>query len=418
MKKLMIIALALIFMVPALAVFAGEVELGGSYRMTWTKYDPGWAGTDTDLSEGPDDIDYFQQRIRLPITWKANDNVLFFIRMDWAEEGFGNATGLTSVDYAYAKISHDLYTLTTGKVERYWANGMMYDPDLYGIALDLRPAPGMSLSFDYGKQDENGANTDSSLADTNDRDLFAVKFQFASDAFTIGAMIAQEDGPGSGAAGTNKEAFTRGYGVYANIPVGDAIKIAAELNIFDGDNGLDGAAKIDYVGTQFLFDFGLALSETVAIGFTTVYAEGTDDADEAQITEVDTGGASFASPMDFGGALRYDEAYGFGVMTSGFFEPAANSGILGAAFRVTAKVAEPVTLHARAGWVATDEDDVNGVAADLEDIMFFNVSVDYAWQPNVTLSAGVFYADADFNDDAAIYTEEKTAFVARLGINF
>ena len=125
MKKLMIIALALIFMVPAISVFAGELTIGGSYRVTWTKYNPGWAGFDTDLSEGPDDIDYFQQRIRIPFTWKANDNVSFYLRTDWAEEGFGYGAGLTSVDYAHATIKHDTYQLRIGLQERNYGNNML-----------------------------------------------------------------------------------------------------------------------------------------------------------------------------------------------------------------------------------------------------------------------------------------------------
>ena len=425
MKKLMIIALALIFMVPAISVFAGELTIGGSYRLTWTKYDPGIVDT------GTDDRDNFQQRLRIPFTWKANDNVSFFMRTDWTEGGWLGRDQFTAdiaVDYMFATIAHDFYTLRVGLHERAWSNYMMYDPDLCGFALDLRPAEGMTLSFDYGKQSEGGNVTDSTAAGTNDRDIYAMKFEYASDVFTVGGMIAQTDGTGI-EGGTNKDAFKRGYGVYVTVPkIADMVTIVAELNILDGDNGLDGLAEIDYYGTQFLFDAGMALSETIAIGFTAVYAKGDDDADKQQVTNVDTGGASFASPLDFGGALRYDEAYGFGVMTTNLFELGRaagagyglnDTGILGGAFRIQAKLADPVTLYAKAGWFATEEDEVWGAGTDLEDVMFFNVSVDYAWQPNVTLSLGALYMDFDFNDEPAGFDSEKrTALVARLGINF
>ncbi|MCK5310702.1 MAG: hypothetical protein KAJ62_01240 [Desulfobacteraceae bacterium] len=418
MKKLMIIALALIFMVPALAVYAGEVEIGGSYRVTWTKYDPGWGGFDVDTSEGPDDIDYFQQRIRIPITWKANDNVSFYLRTDWSEEGWGNGANLTSVDYAYATIAHDAYWLRLGLQTRAFGHSMMWNPTETGAALDLFFGD-ITLGLDYFKVTENGSTTDTSthptLGDTNDTDLYAINVVYKTDAFQVGGMIAQQDNNDTLFA--DRDVVT-GFGAFVKIPIGN-MAIGAELNVFDGDNGGSGAAKIDYKGTQFLFDLGMPITETVAIGFTAVYAKGTDDADEAQVTSVNAGDGGFASPMDFGGALAYDEVFGFGHMfTGGTFEPAANSGVLGAAVRVSAKVAPVVTIHARFAWLTAEEDGVNGAAADLDDVMVLNASVDYAWQPNVTVSLGAWYADADFNDDAAIYTEEKTAVVARLGINF
>ena len=410
MKKLMIIALALIFMVPALAVYAGEVEIGGSYRVTWTKYDPGYAGADT----GTDDIDYFQQRIRIPITWKANDNVSFYLRTDWSEEGWGNGAGLTSVDYAHATIAHDAYWLRLGLQTRAFGHSMMWNPTETGAALNLMFGA-VTLGLDYFKITENGANTDASILDTNDTDLYAINVVFKTDAFEAGGMIAQQDN--NDTAFSDRDVVT-GFGAFVKVPVGN-MTIGAELNVFDGDNGGSGAAKIDYKGTQFLFDLGMPISETIAIGFKAVYAKGTDDADEAQVTSVNAGDGGFASPFDFGGALAYDEMFGFGHMfVGGTFEPATNSGVLGAAFRISAKVAPVVTIHARAGWLTTEEDGVNGAAADLEDILFINASVDYVWQPNVTVSLGAFYANADYNDDTGIFTDEQTALVARLGINF
>jgi hypothetical protein len=409
MKKLMIIALALIFMVPALSVFAGTVDIGGSYRVTWTKYDPGLNDT------GLDDRDYFQQRIRLPITWNANDNVSFFIRMDWSEEGFGVAPNLTSVDYAYATIKHDTYQLRIGMQERPWGNSMMYDPDLYGFSLELYPNSNMTIALDYGKQDENGAFTDNTATGTNDLDLVGLKFEYKSDMFTVGAMFAQQDGTDGV---LNKDDTKRGYGAYVTVPVGDAITINSELNVFSGDDGIAGGQ--DYEGTQFIFDLGFKMSDMLSFGATAVYAKGNDDATDTQITTVNDGGGSFASPIDFGGALAYDEGFGFGIMQAGgTFEPAADSGIIGAAFRVTAKVAEPVTIYAKTGWLMTEEDEVNGAGQDLEDLLFLTVSVDYAWQPNVTLSLGAMYINYDFNDEVAGYDDEnRTALVARLGINF
>lgn len=395
MKKLAIV-LALVFVaafaVPAMA----EVSIGGSYRLTATSYDPGF---NNPLA---DDNDYFQHRLRIPITWTVNDNIKGYLRADWTEQNwFGYDTDPIvqrdkelEIDYAWVSITQGMFNMKAGLITTGYGLYTLYESYHEGLEFNFDLSP-VKVSLSYGKLAENGSTVDDGA--TDDTDAYALNVEYATDAFTGGLIYGRVENSAT-------DDTTYGYGAYVTVPVG-SFSLAAELDMFGGDNG----ANIDYEGIQFMADFSGALSETITVGLELIYAQGTDDPTEAQLNNVATDWSVHVA--DFMGALAYDEGWWAGSV--GIFELAPNAGSMGIFVRGSFAATEALTLHLKLGYAEVEEDSVTA----LDSKTFLIGSVDYAWMPNVTLSLGAGYVSPDF-DNAAINDDASLDIVARLGVNF
>jgi len=407
MKKLAIV-LALVFVaafaVPAMA----EVSIGGSYRLTATSYDPGFnAPVNTDNS------DYFQHRLRIPITWTVNDNIKGYLRADWTEQNwFGYDTDPIvqrdkelEIDYAWVSVTQGMFNMKAGLITTGYGLYTLYESYHEGLEFNFDLSP-VKVSLSYGKLAENGSTTDEN--ETDDSDAYAINVEYATDAFTGGLIYGRVENNANneylGAAQTMWETTAYGFGAYVTVPVG-TFSLAAEVDMFGGDAG----NNIDYEGLQFMVDFSGAVSETITVGLELIYAQGTDDPTEQQLNNVATDWSVHVA--DFMGALAYDEGWWAGSV--GIFELAPNAGSMGIFVRGSFAATEALTLHLKLGYAEVEEDSVTA----LDSKTFLIGSVDYAWMPNVTLSLGAGYVSPDF-DNVAINDDASLDIVARLGVNF
>lgn len=409
MKKLaLVVAISMIALFSAPA-FAADFDLGCSYRLTMTDYDPGHI-----TGANAVDNQNFQQRFRLPFTFTVNDNITGFIRTDWTEEaywGTGNLGGSTDtiyVDYAWVKISQPMFDLIVGMQEVLLGNWSAFDSDQEGITAVIKLDP-ITVTLAYGKLSENGSKQD--VGATDDSDSYGAELKYAGEGFTIGALYAKAV---NDAAGTNTDLV--GYGVFGSLTM-DNINVKAEIDFFDGNQ----TATVDYGGMNAWIDASMAVSDALTIGAAFYYGEGNNSATETQVSSVAASGGSF-KVIDFRGALAYDEGcYNWNTTTlQDCFDLSAAGGNAGVAtndsglvmFKAYAdfKVGDAVTLHGALAYAEPDEN------VALNSKTYAIGSVDYAWIPNVTLSAGAAWIGPDYtgttNDDPQVM------LLGRLGVNF
>lgn len=399
MKKLaLVLAIAMIaaFSVPA---FAGEFTLNGTYRLTAASTDTGITGTDADKYAN------FQQRFRLPFSWKVNDNVTAFMRTDWTEQGgttgawgAGNALGSGSsmqIDYAWVKINQPMWDVTVGAQEVLLGNWSLLDIDQEGFTFNFKLNP-VVITLAYGKLSED-ANKNDEL-DNEDADSYAAQVKYVGSGFEVGAMYAM--------ALDREVAFDDkkiGYGLFANATWG-AVSLKAELDFFDGDC----SPTVEYEGTNLWADLSFKASDALTVGIAGYYAKGNDSASKTQLSSVSSTGFSYQIfDYDFNSALMIDE---FPQLTADNFDMATDAGIQAIKGYVRFKATPEVTLFGMLAY-ATPEENV-----PLDSKTYAVGSVDYAFMPNVVLSAGAAWIDKDYND--ATVDDAAFQYIARLGVSF
>lgn len=427
MKKLaLVFAIALIAAITAPA-FAGEFTLNGSYRVGAVYSDYG-----TNTTNDSDESSYFYQRFRLPFAWKVNDNVQAFMRTDWAErnrnsitgETFGaanwgaeslyggnshNGGGAMQIDYAWVKITQPMFDLTIGRQEVLLGHWSGLDIDQEGITMNIKLQP-VTITLAYGKLNEGAANVldatghrtsgGASLNDDGDNadaDSYAAQINYAGQGWNIGGYYAY--------AIDRAAAFDNvkdGFAVFGGVTMGQW-SFKGELDILGGEK----SSTVDYKGLNLWGDLSYKASDALTVGLAAYYAKGYNDADEEQLSSIDSSGFSYQIfDYDFNSALAISI---FPQLTADNFEVCgANAGMQAIKGYLRYKVLPEVTLFGMLGYATPDKD----VAIDSR---FYAVgSVDYAWLPNVTLSAGAAY----INTDSTPEVDNAVQLTARLGVSF
>jgi hypothetical protein len=394
MKKLaLILALVMIaaFSVPA---FAGEFSLNGTYRLTATNTDPGVAPVNSN----------FQQRFRLPFKWVVNDNIVAYMRTDWTETNYwGNGnmgTGDMVIDYAWVRITQPVWNLTVGEQEVLLGNWSAFDSDQEGFTLGLDFSP-VTVTLAYGKLSENGAKTDTGT--TADANSYGAEVKYAAETFTVGALFAMavDEGANAGVYDDTKI----GYGIFANVNMG-AVSFKGEIDFFDGE----ASATVDYAGMNIWGDLAFKASDALTVGIAGYYAEGNNKATETQLSSVSSTGFSYQiNDYDFNSALMIDEAP---TLSGDNFDMAVDAGIQEIKGYLRFQATEEIKLFASLAYATPDDTSVT----NLDSRMYAFASVDYAWMPNVTLSAGAAYINPDYDDTTN--DDPTIQYVGRLGINF
>jgi hypothetical protein len=400
--------LLLIFAITLIAAFsvtasAGEFNLNGSYRLYAMKTDTGILGTDADKTSD------FQQRFRLPFAWKVNDNVTAFMRTDWTEQGgatgawgAGNALESTvgnadtiQIDYAWVKINQPVWDMTVGAQEVLLGNWSLLDIDQEGFTFNFKLNP-VVITLAYGKLSEDGNKRDD--GDFEDADSYAAQVKYMGQGWEIGGMFAM--------ALDREPAFDDkkiGYGVFFNGTWG-AVSLKSELDFFDGD----ASPTVSYEGMNLWADLSYKASDALTVGIAGYYANGNNSATKTQLSSVNSSGFSYQIfDYDFNSALMIDE---FPQLTPDNFEMVADSGIQAIKGYVRFKATPEVTLFGMLAY-ATPEENIT-----LDSKTYAVGSVDYAWMPNVVLSAGLAWIDKDYSD--ATVDDAAFQYMARLGVSF
>ena len=456
MKKLaLILAIAMIASFSAVPAMA-DLDIGGSYRAVATSNDLGYIGAGID----PPNETWVDQRMRVAFNWGVNDNVAVQLRGDFAEMTWGDAYRPTAgssdtlmIDRAFVTIKQGPLTLTVGQQAQAWGQGLLWSDQFQGIHADLDFAP-FNVKALWSKESESltvavapappttpfgstgDAKTDN--ANTDDTDIYGLQLGYSADTFTAAlTYVTMSDDAFNWAAAPGADSVTlSGYSGTVTAAIGD-VSLGAELAIFDGDNGLNGATKIDYEGTQLVAFARTAFTEQFKVGVTVLWADDVDNStpttpttkQQKTVIVDDTG----FNPFDYAGALGYDNGVRFmpavNTPTSLFDIAQSNAGVMGLILDASFAATESITFYGKLMYAEPSDDVAVNVTPALANPGLDNAfgaiaNVDYAWMPAVTLSAGMMYIAPDFDATDAQLTamgitdDAALQMVVRLGVTF
>lgn len=393
MKKLAIVLFSVVcvamFIAPSFA--EDRLSMSGAYRVrAWDK-----------TSHSDSDTNYIDQRLRIATKINVADDVSLHMRADYGEGTWGSSFTRTyslnmqgqgntaiQIDRAYAVIDKEMWTLTVG--EQYLGLGNYDVLDINATAAKLRLKLPIETSLIYVKDAENGNTTDDGA--TEDVDVYALNFSYDSDSFSADLF---------GVALTDDRAVDNSpmmFGIDGNASLG-MVNLTGMIALASGD---DGAGK-DYVGTEFFLQADLAVSDTVNLGGQLLYALGTDEGDETQLTNI--GNWDSFTPTSYNSPFNNDWS---GINWESPFDPTgASAGVQGFTVFGNLKVMEGLSLGGLVGYLDVQEDSIVD-----DDFTIFNAWASYMLASNTELAVAYFYSD---QDSAA---EDETALVARLQVSF
>jgi hypothetical protein len=391
MKKLVIaifaVACMVMFVAPSYA--DDRVNFSGSMRVR------GWDNSDTNGN----DSSWFDQRLRIATKITLADDVYVQMRADFGEATWGDTfTGgaiarpkadwrnTIDLDRALLNINKEMWSLTLG--QQFIALGIMEVLDANATGAVLRLKLPVAPSFIYVKLNENGSLNDDGV--NEDDNLYALNLSYDTDAFSSNFFVATVD------AGDDDNPMM--FGIHGKAALG-MVNLTGELAMASGDNN----AGLDYVGAQFYLKAEANLSDAASAGAELIYAMGTDDAGEVQLTRL----------SDFGDFTPMSSNTPFDADWSGLngvpFDPTgASAGVQGITVFGKFQAMEGLSLGGKVGYF-TPQEDANTAT---DKITSFNVWVSYAIATNTAFDVAYFYSDNDADSDPL-----KTA-VARFQVNF
>jgi len=429
MKKFLIALLAIMFVAGLFTVAAAEdnLSISGSMRVRALSADN---YSDFDDSNDADDVSYFDQRLRLSGTFKANDAVSAHFRMDFAEETWGGpywggsrfnsyvdesgATDLAKpadnelqVDRAYLQIVQDMYTIKAGLL--FFSTGenyIVYDNNTTGVTLTIKTP--VIIDLHYSKLDEGGlanagfANfkTDDATLGTEDTDAYVVQGTYKGEGFSVGAFYAaMED---SSTADNSPNAF----GVFGSLGLGP-VKLQAEVDIFGGDQ----SSTVEYVGNQFWLNAEWKM-DALILGANVLYAAAQSaDGTEAQISGLNNWGAW--QPSTYG---PFVEDFMIGPHSGGaedFDFTGDGAGNVGGTIYAKVNPMDKVTLWGSLAYFTPEDDAVT----THDDLTIINISAEYEFVPNAAIAA-MYSTSLLSTDSSATPDDAAQQITARLQVKF
>jgi hypothetical protein len=285
-----------------------------------------------------------------------------------------------------------MWSLRVG--QKYLCLGVAQVIDANATAAKLVLKLPIKTSLIYAKASENGSLNDDGF--NEDTDLYALNLSYDTDAFGLNLYAATID-DGSAVEDSPTMFGFSGTGSFG------MVNLTAELDFGTGDTA---AGAIDYVGTQFYLKGAVNLTEAFNMGAELLYALGTDDPGEVQLTNL-VDWWSFV-PMSSNTPFDADWSAFNGLSP---FDPTGDSaGVQGITLYAGYKVMDGLSLGAKVGYFTPEEDN----ATTVDDITSYNVWASYMLATNTELAVAYFYSDYD---DVA-YTDAMKTLVARLQVNF
>ena len=422
MKKWLCILLTVGFIagVMADAAIADErLKLSGSMRVR------GWMTDDFDYDSRVDDEENFwDQRFRLAAAIQASEHVSGHLRFDFAEDFWGSdnwggsrygESSELQVDRAYLQIADDWFTFRAGQQYLGLGQSIVYDNNGTGLMMMFKLP--VTITLGYTKEDEGGSKTDrnsptSTALDTEDTDHYFAQVGWASDMWSVDAYYAAQldDSPAS------DEPSVFGAVVKANLGM---FNIGLEGSFFGGEVGT-GASKVDYVGTQFWGEITANLTEQLKLGVDLIYAKGTDDPTESQITFLSDFGSfvledrgPFQTDISTLGADTVFDVGSVGATLGG----EDHQGSVGAGLFADFAFMEGLMLHGQFMYLTAQEDN-RAIGQVVDSITIFNIGAEYEIMPKATVAAQYHHLSPDLVSGISPDADEATAAVLRFQIKF
>jgi hypothetical protein len=412
MKKLIFVALAVVFaagFIAEAAIADERLSLSGSMRVR------GWIKDDFDFDGNSDDDERFwDQRFRVGATIQAAEGVSGHLRFDFAEDFWGSdnwggsrfdESSELQVDRAYLQIDKEMFTFRAGQQYLGLGQSIVYDNNGTGLMLQLKLPVLVTLGFT--KEDEGGSKVDQ--AATDDVDHYFAQVSWASDMFGVDAYYAkQTDGKP-----TDVEPHAFGAVVKANLGM---FNVLVEGTIFGGDD----AAGTDFIGTQFWGEVSANVTEQLKVGVDLIYAKGTDDPNEDQLTFLTDFGSfvledrgPFQTDISSLGADTVFDVGSVGAALGG----TDHQGSLGAGIFADFAVMDGLMLQGQYMYLKAQEDNI-AIGQIVDSISLFNIGAEYEIAPKATVAAQYHYLDPDLDGAAGVDSDAATAIVWRFQIKF
>jgi len=397
MKKFFIIALAIIFVAPFVAdmAIAGDLSTSGTMRVR------AWS-----IDDGTTEKEYWDQRFRLGATFSAAEGVSAHLRLDFNENAWGNQdwSGSRSVgdnelqvDRAYLQIDQEKYKIKAGQLYAGLGGISAYDNNQYGILADIKDLGPVTLTLGFLKLDEDQTAPGTDLTDDSpfeDLDHYIANVAFASGAYSANVFTAVQMDDTVAADEPSM------FGANVKTTIAD-IALFVELDTFTGDS-----ASFDYIGTQLYVNAEMKFSDQLTGGVDLVYAEGTDDSTEIQLTQL---GDNFSdwTLMDRG-PFQAD------ITAFDDMDPSGqNGGSMGGGVYVDFAAMDDLLVQASIFTYSMPEDGTNP-ANIVDSVLGFNLGLSYDLAKNATMAAQ--YNTYEFDD--ALDTDAVDTIVARLQVKF
>jgi hypothetical protein len=393
MKKLIALAIAMLFVIPALVSADDKFKIGGSYELFAYKMEN---YNDFDDNNDADDQSYFYQRFRVTNMIKPADDITAYFRFD-IEEGMwggpfnglpcargnvygpGGGSGI-HYDYAWVKVDKEMYSLQVGM--QYFGLGYSFNEVIaQGIRANLKLAPA-TVSLMYSKVDEGPTNDANDDTGNEDTDFYALQASMAGEGYNAGAFYALID---NGFADTDMWVF----GLYGDAALG-AINLTAELNFFGGDAN----ATQEWEGTQLFVQAKTNISDAWMVGAQVLWAQGTDDPTERQASTI--GDLGSQKPYSYGFIETWD------VMYVDAFDPfESDAGVQAIQFITDYQASDVLLLQGALAYAQPEED--NATVVDSAVVLNLSFAYTLATNTKVGLQYNMLMPDteAGFNDDTA-----------------
>ncbi len=409
MKKLAILLAALMAVAFAAPAFAADnLELSGQF---WVR---GWDISNDGYTDG-NDASFFDQRMRLMAKIKASDNAYVVIRTDLGEGvwGSGNSalngmgggfgTGLIArpdettevqIDRLYGVYNAEMWELTAGL--QYLGLGIKEVVDIEPTAFKLRLKLGaVEPSLIYAKIDE-GTSIDDDADAEKDGDLYALNVSFDLAGFGSNVYYAYYEDDS-----VDIDQWVLGFMTAGKLGI---VNLTAEIDFFGGEND---TTNVDYVGWNFYLKGEVPINDVCKVGAEFLYAPGTDEADEDQISNI--GGTTFGgfNIMDANSPAVPDIA----LEEGDDFELTADGGIIGFTLFGDYKVTEDLSFGAKIGYFEPEEDE-NTL---LDDKFAFLLWGNYALGSNTSVCLAYLQ---ELPDTDAVNDEDIQTVYAKFQINF
>lgn len=407
-----------------MAVAEDRLALSGEVRVrAWTK-----DNYDFDTDDSNDDYQFWDQRFRMMGVITPADGVKAVFRMDFAEDIWGSnnwngsrynagvatdfgdvsssEAGEIQVDRAYIDVTKGIVNVIAGQAYFGLGNLFAYDNNQTGVAVTLKTPLTVRAAFmkidedqtgSYGSELGEGKTDDGPYEDL---DHYLIDLGYKADTFSVNVFyVMQNDSSDVGNEPTM-------LGAFAKFAIGP-VNLECELDSFGGDNGMGN----DYVGTQFLADATMKMSDVLTLGAKLIYSDGTDDTSEEKIVRMPNAFFGTKYHVDFGGFAPNDSQI---LGNTDVMDPdGTQAGAMGGGLNATFKPMEALTLAGQVLYLTGVEDSDPGM---FDSGYVLTLTADYMLVQNAWVTLGYAFADIDYVGD--IDTDSAEAMMARLLIKF
>ncbi len=463
MKKLLVLLMVLAFVAPAMAIADDTLDLSGTLRVrAWSIDNNGFKDGDTN------DLDYWDQRLRIQGTISPADGVKAVFRIDLAEDYWGgnnwgghrynanvkgvdyaalaelydngpSSKGLGSdingiaggafgdnemggelqVDRAYLDVTKGIFNIKAGQQYMGLGNNFAYDNNATGIQIALKTP--IAVRVGYSKEDEDQSNKmlEEAIGISGLKvPQYGTKTNLSDaegyedlDRYFIDLGYKTDEFAVNVFYAAQQDGLDDGdeptlLGAMGKFNIGPAA-VMAEFDMFGGQNG-----DVDYVGMQFIGDVSMKFSDALTAGVNLIYSSGEDEADEEKITK-------FAGAF---GSTAYSDLGPFNTDIMPFggddvFDPlGSNSGAMGAGIYANFTAMPGLTFSGQYVYLTASEDGTDNRADGFDSGYLIGIAALYTLTDNATLAAEYLMADYDTIEDADV--EAMNVLVARIEVAF